>query len=145
MTIKCTKEKSTKNINPFIGMLLLFTSIFLFIITTPIGLIYGIIYKLYFKSLTGIGELSLRISIALDQLGNVIMQDLFNQLLICKGGYKFGNRDETISSVLGKNVELNTLSKLGQLLNSILDFIEAGHSLNSIDYYIEPMEDIYKK
>lgn len=73
------------------------------------------------------------------------MQDLFNQLLICKGGYKFGNRDETISSVLGKNVELNTLSKLGQLLNSILDFIEAGHSLNSIDYYIEPMEDIYKK
>jgi len=65
--------------------------------------------------------------------------------MILKGGYKFGNRDETISSVLGKNIEMNTLSKFGKGLNSILDVIELGHSLNSIDYYIEPLEDTIKK
>ncbi len=109
------------------------------------GLIYGFFYKLFTKSISGIGELCLKISISIDQLGNVAMQNLLNAIIIVKGGYKFGNQDETISSVLGKNVEKNTLSKFGELINSMLDFIETGHSLNSIDYYVEPIEDNIKK
>jgi len=134
-----------KKANPFIGILLLFISIILFSLTIPIGLIYGFLYKLFTKSIKGIGDFSLKIAIALDQLGNVLMQHLLNEIMILKGGYKFGNRDETISSVLGKNIEMNTLSKLGKALNSILDTIDASHSLNSIDYYIEPLEDSLKK
>jgi hypothetical protein len=43
------------------------------------------------------------IALAKDQLGNVILAPLLNKLLITKAGYKFGNRKETISGVIGKN------------------------------------------
>lgn len=142
---KINIENTPKKTNPFIGILLLFISIILFSLTIPIGLIYGFLFKLFTKSIKGIGDFSLKIAIALDQLGNVLMQHLLNEVMILKGGYKFGNRDETISSVLGKNIEMNTLSTLGKGLNSILDVIELGHSLNSIDYYIEPLEDTIKR
>jgi len=142
---KINIEDTPKKANPFIGILLLLISIILFSLTIPLGLIYGFFYKLFTKSIKGIGDFSLKISISLDQLGNVLMQHLLNKIMILKGGYKFGNRDETISSVLGKNIEMNTLSKFGKGLNSILDAIDMGHSLNSIDYYIEPLEDTIKK
>ena len=145
MLIKCSQKEENKKINPFFGVLLLFISLFLFIISAPFGLIFGIIYKLCLKSLSGIGELSLKIAISIDQLGNVVMQDLFNVLLIINGGHKFGNRDETISSVIGKNLQKNKLTKLGESLNNLLSLIDVNHSLNSIDYYIEPIEDSTKK
>lgn len=130
--------KSDKKVNPFIGLLLFFISIVLMIFTGPLGLIYGIFHALFTKGLTGIGEFLLKIAISVDQLGNVIMQHLLNLLWIKKGGYQFGNRDETISSVLGKNKQNNTLTVFGKSIDKILDFIDADHSLNSIDYYIEP-------
>ena len=52
----------------------------------------------------------------------------------------FGNRDETISSVIGKNKQLNTLTTFGKNMDRILEFIETDHSLNSIDYYVQPSE-----
>ena len=59
--------------------------------------------------------------------------ELFNDILIKIGGYKFGNRQETISSVLGKNQRSNTLTRAGRILRFILDFIDKDHCLNSIN------------
>ena len=84
------------------------------------------------------------VEISIDQLVNVSMQYLLNHVMIVTGGYKFGNRDETISSVIGKNIERNTLSKVGRLFNFVLDIIDAGHSLNSIDYFVEPVANKLK-
>nr|WP_304608122.1 NUDIX domain-containing protein [Lentiprolixibacter aurantiacus] len=126
-------------------MLLFLISIILFILTVPLGFAYGVAYKLVTKGLTGLGEYSLKIAISIDQLGNVIMQHLLNLLWIGKGGYKFGNRDETISSALGRNKVLGTLTGFGKLTDKILDRIDPNHSLNSIDYYIEPTEHIIDK
>ena len=145
MIVKCQNEKTQKKVHPVLGIILLFISIILFVLTVPFGFVYGLFYKLFTRSITGLGELSLKISISIDQLGNVAMQYLLNAIMIVRGGYKFGNRDETISSVLGKNIQTNTLSKFGNCINSILDFIESGHSLNSIDYYVEPIEDTVKR
>ena len=144
MIIRFKKEKVKKKVHPLIGILLLFISIILFILTVPLGIIYGYLYKLFTKSIDGLGEFCLKIAISIDQLGNVIMQHLLNHVMIVKGGYKFGNRDETISSVIGKNIEQNTLSRVGKLINFVLDFIDAGHSLNSIDYFVEPVADKLK-
>ena len=144
MTIKSKNEESTDSVNPFIGMMLLLISIVLFTVTSPLGIIYGFCYKIMTKTFNGIGEFSLRIAISIDQLGNVVMQYLLNELMIVKGGYKFGNRDETISSVIGKNVKSNKLSNFGHLINTILDFIDTSHSLNSIDYYVEPVGNSIK-
>nr|WP_299070339.1 hypothetical protein [uncultured Allomuricauda sp.] len=138
MIIKKKDCARDKNSNPVIGVLLFFISIILMILTGPIGLLYGFLQQLLTKGLHGIGEFALKMAISIDQLGNVMMQHLFNLLWIKEGGYEFGNRDETISSALGKNKQLGTLSGFGKLIDSILDFIDPDHSLNSIDYYIQP-------
>jgi len=70
------------------------------------------------------------------------MQYLLNVLWIKKGGYPFGNRDETISSALGRNRRLGTLTVLGRGIDAFLDRIDPQHSLNSIDYYTEPSEAV---
>ena len=135
-------DKKGKKTNPFIGALLFFISIVLMILTGPLGLIYGLFYSLVKSGFSGIGEFLLKIAISVDQLGNVIMQYLLNTLWIKPGGYHFGNRDETISSALGKNKRLGTLTAFGRLVDGILDKIDPNHSLNSIDYYIEPSSDV---
>ena len=138
MIHKKQDSKFDKKVNPFIGLLLFCISIVLIIFTGPLGLLYGFFHTLFTRGFTGIGEFLLKIAISIDQLGNVIMQHLLNLLWIKKGGYKFGNRDETISSALGKNKQNNTLTGFGKSIDKILDIIDANHSLNSIDYYVEP-------
>jgi ADP-ribose pyrophosphatase YjhB (NUDIX family) len=70
------------------------------------------------------------------------MQHLLNFLWIRPGGYAFGNRDETISSALGRNKRNGTLTGFGRTMDAVLDFIDPNHSLNSIDYYIEPTDRV---
>lgn len=142
MILKKQIYKVDKKVNPLIGILLFFISIFLLIFTLPLGFIYGIFHGLFKKGVVGLGEYLLEIAISIDQLGNVGMQHLLNVLWIKKGGYKFGNRDETISSALGRNNKLGTLTKFGMAIDKLLDFLDKNHSLNSIDYYIEPSKEI---
>ena len=47
--------------------------------------------------------------------------------------YKFGNVNETISSVLGKNQRLGTLSNFGKITCKTLDFLDKNHCKNSIN------------
>lgn len=70
---------------------------------------------------------------AVDLLGNVLGQHLWNLILIQDEGYKFGNRRETMSSALGKNERDNTLRWCGKITVSILELFEKNHSLISID------------
>lgn len=145
MILKKQTYQPDKKANPFIGILLFLVSIILLAITAPLGFIYGLFYNLFTKGIKGIGEYCLKIAISVDQLGNVIMQHLLNSLWTKIGGYNFGNRDETISSAIGRNKKLKTLTKFGKLIDFILDKIDPNHSLNSIDYYIEPSEQIIDK
>ena len=54
---------------------------------------------------------------SIDQTGNVICERLFNHILIKSRIHRFGNPDETISSVLGKNKVINNLAFLGKGLD----------------------------
>lgn len=145
MILKKERNQPDKKTNPFIGVLLFIVSILLFLLTVPFGFVYAFFYELFTKGIKGIGEYGLKIAISIDQLGNVIMQHLLNLLWIQPNGYKFGNRDETISSALGRNKQLDTLTKFGLFIDWILDKIDPNHSLNSIDYYVEPSEQIIDK
>ncbi|NNJ88917.1 MAG: NUDIX domain-containing protein [Eudoraea sp.] len=131
--------------HPIFGVLLFFISVILLLITGPLGLIYGFFYTLFKGGLKGLGEYLLKIAVSIDQLGNVLMQHLLNLLWIKKGGYPFGNRDETISSALGRNKKLGMLTLFGKGIDSFLDTIDPNHSLNSIDYYVEPSENTIDK
>lgn len=72
----------------------------------------------------------------LDKFGNREFRTLLNKTLIIKDGYKFGNINETISSVLGKNQRDNTLTKAGKVLVWILDKFHKNHALKSINTQI---------
>jgi len=145
MILKKQIFQPDKKVNPLIGSLLFLISIILLVVTGPFGFVYGLFHSLFTKGFKGFGEYLLKIAISIDQLGNVLLQHLLNVLWINKAGYKFGNRDETISSVLGRNNKLKTLTGFGKAIDRFLDAIDPNHSLNSIDYYIEPTKEILDK
>ena len=146
MIIKKRVYKADKKVNPFIGVLTFFNihrSISHF--RTYRSCLRSTYHSFIRNGTKGIGEFLLKIAISVDQLGNVIMQHLLNSLWVKKGRYNFGNRDETISSALGRNKKLGTLTAFGNSIDKLLDTLDPNHSLNSIDYYIEPSEQIIDK
>jgi hypothetical protein len=63
----------------------------------------------------------------IDELGNVVFQEMFNDVLIIKGGVLFGNPHHTISYVIGLNKQLDKLSKVGLWLYNTLNKIQPNH------------------
>jgi len=102
----------------------------LFIIAYILYLPLSVINWLFVKEKSGYFKSS---AINLDKFVNREFRTLFNKTLINNKGYRFGNINETISSVLGKNQLTGTLTSLGKALVWILDKIENDHSLKSID------------
>ena len=124
----------------FIKSFLLFgIAIVLLVTTTPIGFAYALLRQLFVGKIKTLQIYFIEVALALDNAGNVIMQHLLNDILLIKNTntYQFGNKKETISSVIGKNHLTNTLSTLGKALNSFLNFIDKDHSLNSIIYDVK--------
>ena len=74
-------------------------------------------------------------AVSRDQTGNVIHYTILNKYLIDINGYKFGDRDETVSGVLGINEVLHYIEnkKIGKWLVSKLNDIETNHCKISID------------
>lgn len=108
-------------------MIALIVAVLLAIILFPIGLIVAMLYPKREKYLFSI-------ALSIDQLGNVVCGRLFNLTLIYQSSiYKFGNEDETISSVIGKNKRANTLTITGKLLDSLLEIIDSNHSIDAIE------------
>ena len=118
------------------SFLLFCIAIVLLIFTTPIGFFYALLRQLFFDKLKSLSVYFLEVAISIDNTGNVMMQHLLNDFLLIKQKetYYFGNKKETISSVIGKNSLTNTLSPLGKALNAFLNWIDKDHSFNSIMY-----------
>ena len=96
------------------GFILLLVSLILSIILYPFAFIITL-YNDFKKARFGAGlkrlnEHFLYIATAIDANGNIICEDLFDLVLIKSNGYQFGNRKETVSSVLGKNQRDKTLT-----------------------------------
>ena len=118
------------------SFLLFCIAIVLLIFTTPIGFFYALLRQSFFGKLKTLSVYFLEVAISIDNTGNVMMQHLLNDFLLIKQKetYYFGNKKETISSVIGKNSLTNTLSPLGKALNAFLNWIDKDHSFNSIIY-----------
>ena len=116
--------------------LLFCIAMILFFITAPFGFLYAVIRQTFTKSVNSLSVYFLELALALDNAGNVLMQHVLNDLILIKNDktYLFGNKMETISSVIGKNLVTHTLSPMGLALNAFLHWIDKDHSLNSINY-----------
>ena len=104
------------------GLILVVTALILSAIILPVGFVVGIIAALDYYLF--------RIAKSIDQLGNVVCAELFDWGLV-KKGKPFGCEDETISSVLGKNV--NNLTIAGKCLVWLLNTIEKDHVQKAIE------------
>ena len=121
-----------------VGFLVFIVALILSGILLPIGFIWGVgeaFWKRGFKSgFNRISDYFFDMALSIDQLGNVTCKELFNDTLILnRSKNRFGNPDETISSVLGKNKRDNTLTRTGKILDYVLDKLDKNHSINSID------------
>ena len=107
--------------------MILIIAIVISIIFFPIGFIFSMFYS-------GRRKYFYNVSRGIDQLGNVICAKLFNLTLIKHYSiYKFGNEDETISSVIGKNKLANTLTFVGRFLYYFLELIDKNHTAKAIE------------
>ena len=125
------------------SFLLFFVALLLVITTAPIGFIYALIRQTCSSKAKSLNVYFIEVALVLDEVGNVTMQHLLNDILLMNDvqTYYFGNKNETISSVIGKNSITNTLSPLGRTLNSFLNFLDKDHSLNSIIYDVKVWKD----
>ena len=75
---------------------------------------------------------------SIDVWANYEFRTLWNRFLVKHNvvSYAFGDKYETISSVIGKNARLNSLSITGKILRFILDTIDKNHCENSITWKI---------
>jgi hypothetical protein len=69
----------------------------------------------------------LNIGISYDQLANTVGAPLLNIILRKKGGYQFGNPDDTLSAVLGRLKHTGHLKALGRFFAWMLNKIEKNH------------------
>lgn len=121
------------------SLLLFLVASVLIVTTAPFGFLYAVIRQSVVKRLHSLSVYFLELAIAVDNLGNALMQHVLNDALLVKNEktYYFGNKLETISSVIGKNYVTGTLSFLGLRLNGFLHRIDANHALNSINYDVK--------
>lgn len=115
------------------GLVLFITAKLLIALVYPFGFVYSLTLTLIKSGWKAVDTYLLNCAISDDQSGNTYMAKLFNDVLIRPGGHRFGNPDETISSVLGKNQRTKTLSIAGRVLNWILSRLEKDHSVKSIE------------
>lgn len=98
---------------------------------TPIAFLTGLIFIFYKRKIgTGLDDLAYdlyKVTYVLDVLGNVTIFNWLWFMFKRSEGYKFGNIDETISLVLRRNYDTNTLTKFGRWLYTAINTIDPGH------------------
>lgn len=102
----------------------------LFIIAYILYLPLSVINFLVVKNKKGYFRSS---AITIDKLANREFRTLWNKTLIKPNAFQFGSENETISSVLGKNLKYGQLTKTGEILVLILS---KKHCINSIEWKI---------
>ena len=117
-----------------IGLILFIISNVLACLIYPIGFIYSVVLTLLKSGYKRLDDYLFNCALATDQHANVFLAKLFNDVMIKTGSHKFGNPDETISSVLGKNKLIGKLSYFGKCLDLILHLLDNNHSIKSIEH-----------
>lgn len=112
---------------------LLLAALVLAVVLGPLGIVGTFVYsvlRLFVNPryvLNYLSQSALSLALSIDLMGNVICKDAFNATMRKQGGYGFGQYNETISSVLGKNKALGTLTDFGRLVANLLNFFDPGH------------------
>ncbi|MGJ5643191.1 hypothetical protein [Formosa sp. S-31] len=124
----------------FLGLVLIAISLVLFALVTPLAFIWKVVVSVTNENrkardiMAGTSSFFIEIAASYDQLGNAVFGGFFNWLFLQDTDirYAFGNKDDTISEVLGWNAELNSLNNYGKLLVKLLDKLDNNHCYNAM-------------
>lgn len=125
-------------------LLLLILAYVLKLILFPIGVLLTIIVllsnpKTFFKELF---KWFREIAVAIDKLGNVVLQHPLNAWFIQPVGIKFGDIKNTISAIFGLNKKAGTLKPIGKKVCDVLNSFDSNHvekaaELNKLNIFTE--------
>ena len=105
-----------------------------FLIVEPISFIYVVFVKRKFTYNRLCGYLH-GLAYEIDKFLNHQYRSLFGAIWIRQDGYQFGNFDQTISYVLGRNQLQGSLTRFGWAVVWILDKIEKDHCIKAVNIY----------
>lgn len=113
------------------NLLLLITSIVLTTIVGVISIVFTPVYYLItFEWRSGLKQLDQwfwRLALSIDQTGNVLCGSTLKVMMTREYGHPFGDEDDTVSYVLGRNKCKDALTILGRGVVRILGWIEKDH------------------
>ena len=116
-----------------INLALFILSTLLYYTIVPVTFVLTVVWFLLTGQFKKIDKYLFDCALSKDQHGGVYVRHLFNWWMIKKDEQPFGNPDETISSVMGKNQRANNLTAIGKALNWILNKIDPNHSIKAIE------------
>lgn len=123
----------------WINIILFFVATSLLMTIGVFGLIFAIFWTIInFRKYSFIkfwGDFLYSINLGIDKIGNVMLGVFLNQFFIHdKSIYPFGSVKHTISNVLAVNlIHHNNVTKFGQILVDILEFLDPGHMEKSLN------------
>lgn len=117
--------QNKRKMNKIKGLLIYAIVTILIVIFTPLGFIYTSLKNiLTFKLITWLSHIQnyfLVLIVALDQYANVMMSELFNDIMLKGKGHLFGYPDDTIGHVVRKNGKKDNLTLFGKFMLLIID------------------------
>ena len=128
------------------AILLIVLAAVLFVALVPIALLHQVYISITRENrkardiMAGMKQFFTSLAASIDQFGNTAFAALFNDLFLKKpllvhgqSVYFFGNKDETISEVLGWNNQFfhYNLSRTGRVLIWLLDLLDTDHCYNA--------------
>ena len=113
------------------------------VIITPIYYIVNLDWKGGFKQLN---YWFLMLAVSIDQFGNVSCAKVL-QLTMTKSpdAHPFGNEDDTVSYVLGRNKYKNNLTNFGKFIVWVLHVIDRNHVEKAIESKIKSDQEANKR
>lgn len=99
--------------------------------------IYYLITLKWQTGLNHLGDWFKKLAISIDQFGNASAATMLNLALRKKGGIDFGDEDDTISYVIGRNYYHGSLTIFGKIIRLILHIIDRNHVEKAVESKIE--------
>lgn len=112
------------------GILLTILATTLSLLLAPFVLVYSLFR---YTTLKSFNQHWFKIAVSIDQFANVWCKHALNDFCIKRRGYMFGQEDETMSSVFGKNKDRGTLTYLGRRISRRLNKLEGSHVEKAIE------------
>lgn len=103
------------------------------------SLVFGFAYSLRYiikpkKFFRDLDDKLYRSAISKDQMANIWMREILNDFCITKDGHKYGDEDDTISDITGRNERDGHLTRFGWGFTRFLSLVLGdNHSIESID------------